>query len=152
MTGLIKTATVPFRAFGTWRMKTALLWVAGMAVGALHFGACTSPPVRPALGAFTGDERELSYLDRVRRVYPTALQTPESVHTALSFYRDMKFQQQALFVRFQRQYPQATPQEMARLVQDALPRQTHADLPNIPPPPFQCFNVNAGKIQSISCN
>jgi hypothetical protein len=118
----------------------------------LHLGACSNAPVRPALGAFTGDEREITYLDQVRRRAPSALQTSESVHNALSFYRDMKFQQHALFLRFQRQYPQATPQEMATLVQDALPRETRPDLPNIPTPPFQCTSVNAGKNQSLLCN
>jgi hypothetical protein len=104
------------------------------------------------LGAFTGDEREVTYLDQVRRRDPSAIQTPESVHHALSFYRDMKFQQHALFLRFQRQYPQATPEEMATLVQDALTREKRSDLPNIPPPAFQCFSVNAGKSQSLACN
>ncbi len=135
-----------------YKTGTAVACVIGLSMSGLLLGACTNPTVRPALGAFTGDEREMAYLDQVRRRDPSALQTPESVHNALSFYRDMKFQQQALFLRFHRQYPQATPQEMATLVQDALPRETRPDLPNIPPPAFQCFSVNAGKNQSLSCN
>lgn len=123
-----------------------------IALGGILLGACSSPPVRPALGTFTGDEREVAYLDQVQRIDPTVLRTSESIHHALSFYRDMKFQQHALFLRFSRQYPQATPQEMATLVQDALPRETRSDLPNIPPPLFQCVSVSTGKVQSLSCD
>lgn len=138
--------------FGIWRHGRAVAWVFGLVILILQLGACTNSPVRPVLGAFTGDEREMTYLDQVRRRDPSALQTSESVHNALSFYRDMKFQQHALFLRFHRQYPQATPQEMATLVQDALPRETRPDLPNIPPPAFQCLSVKAGKNPSLSCN
>ncbi len=148
----LSRARVTHTTFGIWRSGLPVAWVLGFVIWGLSLAACTHPPTRPALGAFTGDEREMTYLDQVRRRDPSALQTPESVHNALSFYRDMKFQQQALFLRFNRQYPQATPQEMATLVQDALPRQTRADLPNISPPAFQCLSVNAGKSQSLSCN
>ena len=130
---------------GIWRSGPTVAWVLGIVIWGLPLGACTNPPTRPVLGAFTGDEREMTYLDQVRRRDPSAFQTPESVHNALSFYRDMKFQQHALFLRFHRQYPQVTPQEMATLVQDALPREMRSDLPNIPQPAFQCFSVNAGK-------
>ena len=122
-----------------------------VALWGLLLGACTSPPVRPALGAFTGDEREVAYLDQVQRIDPTVLRTSESIHHALSYYRDMKFQQRALFLRFSRQYPQATPQEMAALVQEALPHETRSD-PNIPLPLFQCLSVSTGKHQSLSCD
>ena len=145
-------ARVAPTTFGTWRSGSAMAWVLGLVIWSSLVGACTNPPVRPVLGAFTGDEREMTYLDQVRRRDPSTLQTSESVHNALSFYRDVKFQQHALFLRFHRQYPQATPQEMATLVQDALPRETRPDLPNIQPPAFQCFSVNAGKNQSLSCN
>ena len=147
----LSQAGVPQLTFGIWKSGPTVAWVLGIIIWGLSPAACTNPPTRPVLGAFTGDEREVTYLDQVRRRDPSALQTPESVHNALSFYRDMKFQQHALFLRFHRQYPQATPQEMATLVQDALPREMRSDLPNIPPPAFQCFSVNAGKNQSLSC-
>jgi hypothetical protein len=137
---------------GMWRSWAAGACALGIAIGGILLGACSRPAVRPALGMFTGDEREVAYLDHVQRMDPTVLQTSESIHNALSFYRDTKFRQQALFLRFNRQYPQATPQEMATLVQDALTRETRSDLPNIPPPRFQCLSVSTGKTQSLSCN
>ena len=148
----LSRAGVAQTAFGVRRSGPTVAWVLVIMIWGLQLAGCTNPPTRPVLGAFTGDEREITYLDQVRRRDSSALQTPESVHNALSFYRDMKFQQRALFLRFHRQYPEATPQEMATLVQDALPRETRSDLPNIPPPAFQCFSVNAGKTQSLSCN
>ena len=148
----VSRAGVAQTAFGVRRSGPTVAWVLVIMIWGLPLAGCTNPPTRPVLGAFTGDEREITYLDQVRRRDSSALQTPESVHNALSFYRDMKFQQRALFLRFHRQYPEATPQEMATLVQDALPRETRSDLPNIPPPAFQCFSVNAGKTQSLSCN
>lgn len=99
-----------------------MAWVLGLVIWGLSLASCTHAPTRPVLGAFTGDEREMTYLDQVRRRDPSTLQTPEAVHNALSFYRDMKFQQQALLLPFHRHHPQATPQEMATLVQDAAPR------------------------------
>ena len=125
--------------------------IGAVALWGLLLGACSSPPVRPALGAFTGDEREVAYLDQVQRIDPTVLRTSESIHQALSYYRDVKFKQHALFLRFSRQYPQATPQEMATLVQESLPRETRSD-PNIPLPLFQCLSVRTGKNESLSCD
>ena len=65
---------------GIWRSGPTVAWVLGIVIWGLPLGACTNPPTRPVLGAFTGDEREMTYLDQVRRRDPSAFQTPESVH------------------------------------------------------------------------
>ena len=123
-----------------------------IAVWCLLMSACGTTTTRPSLGAFTGDEHELAYLHYVRMVSPTSLQTDESIHTALSVYRDSKIRQQALFRRFSREYPRATPQEMTALIREALPRDRNPDLPNLPPPVFLCSSVSTGKTESLSCN
>ena len=118
----------------------------------LLIAACTSAPARPVLGAFTGDERELAYLEQVRALSPASLRDPESVHLALSVYRDIKGRQQSLFVQLYRQYPDATPREMSMLVRHALDSEKRADLVAMPVPSFQCSTVTRGKREVLSCN
>jgi hypothetical protein len=123
-----------------------------VALACLLLTACGTTSSRLSLGFFTGDEHEVAYLQYVRLLSPTSLQTEESVHKALSLYRDTKVRQQALFRQFSRQYPQATPEEMTTLVREALLREPNPDLPSFPPPAFLCSSVNMGKTESLSCN
>ena len=131
--------------------RKCVLLVLCISIGSLLAAAC-SAPARLVLGAFTGDERELAYLEQVRALSPTSLQDAESVHMALSVYRDLKLRQQSLFLQLHRQHPDATPREMTMLVRDALAREHRADLLAMPPPSFHCSTVTRGKIESLSCN
>ncbi len=41
-----------------------MAWVLGLVIWGLSLASCTHAPTRPVLGAFTGDEREMTYLDQ----------------------------------------------------------------------------------------
>lgn len=147
--GLGTTARKGRERQGRGKWAQCVLYIA---MWSLLLTGCSSAPSRPVLGTFTGDERELAYLEQVRALSPTSLQSPESVHTALFFYRDIKLRQQSLFLQLHRQHPDATPREMTMLVRDALARENRADLLAMPPPSFHCSTVTRGKIESLSCN
>lgn len=150
--GLGTTAQKERERQGRGKWAQCVLCVLYVGMWSLLLTGCSSAPSRPILGTFTGDEQELAYLEQVRALSPTSLQRPESVHTALLFYRDSKLRQQSLFLQLHRQHPDATPREMTMLVRDALARENRADLVAMPPPSFHCSTVTKGKTESLSCN